>query len=303
MQDAKPSECPKGDRGSELEVCFKNILFLQTGAVHNRTAFLFDYPTHPCYNYSSKKNHGGKCMHYYEYGKENDKTIVFLHGANFVHSFGRQYPLAEKYHLIIPHIMGYGDAADEIFDTETAVKQLASFIADIGKKVTLVGFSLGAQLSVKLCAEYPQYFTSAIIVSPWLIKKEPMLSNVMAMNEKQFASFKNKRLCGFIGFMNGLPKEQRKEFVAQMQNVRIETVRSSVDNGITLETINGFENAYFPMIALAGSKEQTEVHDSVKGLAAMNKNCRYEIWDKAAHNIPPVFSKRFNELIIRMAEI
>ena len=49
-------------------------------------------------------------MHYYEYGKENDKTIVFLHGANFVHSFGRQYPLAEKYHLIIPHIMGYGDA-------------------------------------------------------------------------------------------------------------------------------------------------------------------------------------------------
>lgn len=55
--------------------------------MHNRTAFLFDYPPHPCYNYSNKKNHGGKCMHYYEYGKENDKTIVFLHGANFVHSF------------------------------------------------------------------------------------------------------------------------------------------------------------------------------------------------------------------------
>ena len=43
-------------------------------------------------------------MHYYEYGKENDKTIVFLHGANFVHSFGRQYPLAEKHHLIIPQM-------------------------------------------------------------------------------------------------------------------------------------------------------------------------------------------------------
>ena len=30
LHEAKPSECPKGDRGSELEVCFKNILFLQT---------------------------------------------------------------------------------------------------------------------------------------------------------------------------------------------------------------------------------------------------------------------------------
>ena len=25
-----------------------------------------------------------------EYGKENDKIIVMLHGAYFVHSFGRQ---------------------------------------------------------------------------------------------------------------------------------------------------------------------------------------------------------------------
>ena len=101
-----------------------------------------------------------------------------------------QYPLAEKISLVI-HISGLQRMPQiKVFDTETAVKQLASFIADIGKKVTLVGFSLGAQLSVKLCAEYPQYFTSAIIVSPWLIKKEPMLSKVMAMNEKQFASFR-----------------------------------------------------------------------------------------------------------------
>ena len=40
LHEAKPSECPKGDRGSELEVCFKNILFLQTEAVHQGDARL-----------------------------------------------------------------------------------------------------------------------------------------------------------------------------------------------------------------------------------------------------------------------
>ncbi len=30
LHEAKPSECPKGDRGSKLEVCFKNRLFLQS---------------------------------------------------------------------------------------------------------------------------------------------------------------------------------------------------------------------------------------------------------------------------------
>ena len=32
LHEAKPSECPKGDRDSKLEVCFKNILFLQAEA-------------------------------------------------------------------------------------------------------------------------------------------------------------------------------------------------------------------------------------------------------------------------------
>ena len=30
LHEAKPSECPKGDRDNKSEVYFKNILFLQT---------------------------------------------------------------------------------------------------------------------------------------------------------------------------------------------------------------------------------------------------------------------------------
>ena len=31
-----------------------------------------------------------------EYGKENSSIIVMLHGANFVHCFGKQYCLSDK---------------------------------------------------------------------------------------------------------------------------------------------------------------------------------------------------------------
>ena len=54
------------------------------------------------------------------------------------------------------------------------------------------------------------------------------------------------------------------------------------------------------MYALAGEKEQIEVTESVKAMAEKNPNCRYEIWEKAAHNIPPLFYKRFNELILNV---
>lgn len=236
-----------------------------------------------------------------EYGKDNKSVIVMLHGANFVHCFGRQYSLAEKYHVVVPHIMGFGNEAERAFDAEICIQELADYIRSFENKVLLIGFSLGAQLAFKLISEHPELFYAAIIVSPWLNKEEPELSEVLRMNEKQFYSLKKKWLCNVIGMMNGLPSEQRKEFVRQMQQVKIETVRTSVDNGITFDSVPGFENVDFPVIALAGGKEQQSVLDSVKRMAETNNNCRYEIWEKAAHNIPPVFSKRFNKLITETA--
>ena len=224
-----------------------------------------------------------------------------LHGANFVHCFGRQYTLAEKYHIVVPHIMGFGKEAHKVFDADICISELADYTRSFDSKVLLIGFSLGAQLAFKLISEHPDLFYAAIIVSPWLNKEQPELSEVLRMNEKQFYSLKKKWLCNIIGMMNGLPSAQRKEFVRQMQEVKVETIRNSVDNGITFDSTQGFENVDFPVIALAGAKEHRSVLNSVKEMAETNNNCRYEIWEKAAHNIPPMFSERFNKLIMETA--
>ena len=240
-------------------------------------------------------------MYVEEYGKENRSVIVMLHGANFVHCFGRQYTLAENYHIVVPHIMGFGKEAHRVFDTDICISELADYIRSFDSKVLLIGFSLGAQLAFKLISEHPDLFYAAIIVSPWLKKGQPELSAVLRINEKQFNSLKKKWLCNVIGMMNGLPSAQRKDFVRQMQEVKIETIRNSVDNGITFDSAREFEKVDFPVIALAGGKEQQSVQDSVKRMAEINKNCRYEIWEKAAHNIPPMLTKQFNRLITETA--
>lgn len=235
-----------------------------------------------------------------EYGRENEKTIVMLHGAHFVHSFGRQYSLSKDYHIIVPHIMGFGDNADRIFQTDECISELAEYIKSLNKKVMLVGFSLGAQLAFRLVSEYEELFESAIIVSPWLIKEEPLLSKMADLNLKQLKQLKNRVICGFTGMMNGLPPKQCKEFILQMQNVKEETVHNIVYNGITIESVPQFADISIPVVALAGGKEQKEVQDGIRKMSEINENCRCEIWDKAAHNIPPLFAKRFNEMICSM---
>ena len=236
-----------------------------------------------------------------EYGKGNPKTIVMLHGANFVHSYGRQYPLSKEYHLVVPHIMGFGDHTEKVFDTEECIKELVDYFKSLNKKVMLVGFSLGAQLAFKLVSEYEALFDSAIIVSPLLIKGETLLTEIADLNKKQLRQLKNKFMCRIIGTMNGLPPKACKEFVLQMQNVSEETMHNVVYNGISLESVPQFMDVKIPVVALAGGKEQEEVHNSIRKMAEMNQNCRYEIWEKAAHNIPPLFAKKFNELICLMA--
>ena len=232
-----------------------------------------------------------------EYGKNNSKTLVMLHGAHFVHTFGRQYSLSKEFHIVVPHIMGFGDNTERIFQSDECIKELADYIKSLNKKVILIGFSLGAQLAFKLVAEYEELFESAIIVSPWLVKEEPFLSEIAEINKKQLRKLKNRLICGFMGIMNGLPPKALNEFVSQMQNVKEETVHNIVYNGITIDSVPKFADVKIPVIALAGEKEQDAIRDSIKKMAEINSNCRYEIWDKASHNIPPLFAKRFNELI------
>jgi len=49
----------------------------------------------------------------------------------------------------------------------------------------------GAQIAFKLVAEHEALFECAIIVSPWLMKEEPMISKIMEMNKKQLKQLWN----------------------------------------------------------------------------------------------------------------
>lgn len=236
-------------------------------------------------------------MYFDEHGNKENPTIVMLHGAFFVETYGRQYSLCDRFHMVIPHIKGFGKAAAETFTTKSAIIELEELIRGFAP-VYLVGFSLGAQLGFKLLTERSELFRRAIIVSPWLVNKEVIPEEIMDANMKQLRQMKKRSFSHMIALINGMPKLQRTEFIDAMQLVSEKTVRNCVDNGISFDYVRGFEECKVPTLVIAGSKEQEDVVNSVKYMAEINACCNYEIWEKAAHNIPPVFAKRFNKKIV-----
>ncbi|MBQ7714777.1 MAG: alpha/beta hydrolase [Clostridia bacterium] len=233
-------------------------------------------------------------MYFDEYGSKENPSVLMLHGAFFTDSFCRQYKLSDKYRLIVPHIKGFGRAANETFDADVAVRELED-LTERFAPVYLVGFSLGAQLAFRLVSEKPEYVRKAIIVSPWLVNKETITEEMMNGNLKMLSQLKNRLFSGVIGFSMGLSKEKRNEFSGSMRLVSEETVRKCVDNKISFETVPGFRKIKVPVLALAGSREAPDIIESVKRMSEINDYCRCELFENAKHNIPTAYAKRFNQ--------
>ena len=232
-----------------------------------------------------------------ELGASSLPTVVLLHGAFFPDCFAKQAPLAEQFHMVIPHIMGFGKAADETFETEAALTQIKELIFRLNPPVYLVGFSLGAQLGFRLLADAPMLFRRAVLVSPWLLKKDQIPEKVMRGNLKMLAQLKQPFVCGLIGRANGMAKQARVELVHSMQLVSEQTVRNCVDNGICFESAPRYAECRVPTLALAGKREAAVIQDSVRCMEERNPLCTFQLWERARHNIPQMFANRFNQTL------
>ena len=88
------------------------------------------------------------------FGGDNNKAKMLI--RNFImERFLERIALSQyrNYHIIVPHIMGFGDETERIFETDTCAEELYLYIKSLNKKVLLIGFSLGAQLAFKLVSD------------------------------------------------------------------------------------------------------------------------------------------------------
>lgn len=208
-----------------------------------------------------------------EYDRENNKIIVMLHSLNNVYTFREQYKLKNKYRIIVPHLMGFGDETNKIFNAEKQIDILHNFIKTLNQKVTLVGFSLGAEIALKLLCEHKEFFNAAVIISPWLCKdNNEFLEQVKKGALNGLKLTKIKWICWILCILNKIPKTYRKNFINQMKHVSQETVISAVDNKVSLKTITNFNRIDIPVMVLVGENEMDVVKVSANKLKEANPN-------------------------------
>ena len=112
-------------------------------------------------------------MKYREYGRENQETMIFLHGGGL--SWWNYREEAEKlrnrYHIIIPILDGHSGSDQQFTSIEENAEHIIGYIDENlrGKVLLMGGLSLGAQVLLEILSRRNEICKYALVESAMVI--------------------------------------------------------------------------------------------------------------------------------------
>lgn len=229
-------------------------------------------------------------MHVEFRGREGAPPVLLLHGGGVAgwmwEPLARE--LGEDWRLLIPDLPGHGRSAGQPYESHAAtLAALRGLLAGTtgGTKVTVIGFSLGAQLAILLAATQPARVSGAVIVSAQAkpLRFSGPLPGLLGLaaplaRRRWFAELQARELA--------IPAALLEEYVATSADISRDTLVAATRENLTFEVPRAW--AQFPgrALVLAGERERRLMLDSAAAIAAALPGAEAEIVERCGHGIP-----------------
>lgn len=240
-------------------------------------------------------------LYFSEYGDKEAPLMMFLHGGGVSGwMWDRQIEYFSNYHCLVPDLPGQGLSNKEvIFSIKSSAEILVDLINDKakGKKVIVIGFSLGAQILVQMLSMKPDLINYAIINSalvrpmPFvtrLIKPSILLTSPLIKN-RSFSKLQAKTL--YLG------KSHYEQYYNESYQMKSETLIRILKENMSFGIPDHFNRASGQILITAGEKEKGMMKKSVHDLVQCNSNCEGLIIPDVGHGVSLAKPELFNEMI------
>lgn len=229
------------------------------------------------------------------YGDEKNPPILFLHGGGVggwmweeqVRYFQRDYfLLIPKLPLSNPH-----------FKIQHTAEELIKFINENikNRKVILVGFSIGAQISIEMIGNNSSKIQAAMINSPLVI---PINNRWMDISLKYSYPLTRSRLFAKLQASSmGIPDHLFDTYFEESMQLSKDAFLNMMKENMSFKVPNSFYETKIPLLYTIGSKEQKIVKQSFNQLKSKSLNVNGFIFEKVAHNAPFKASAQFNQVL------
>lgn len=240
-------------------------------------------------------------LHFTEFGDKSKPLMIFLHGGGVGNwMWDKQIQYFTHYHCVVPILPEHGIKNDEVkFSIKHSAEELIKLIEEKaeGKKVIVIGFSLGSQVIIQMLSMKPNLVDIAIInsasVRPMPISKKlikPMISLAFPLIKyRWFSKLQAKTL--YIG------EDYFEKYYEESCQIKRDTLVRVLEENMSFELPKEFKNATGRILVTVGEKEKSIMKKSAKDIVEENSNCTGVVVPKIGHGAPLAIPDFFNRMV------
>lgn len=222
-----------------------------------------------------------------EYGKQNEKTIVLLHGGGLSWWNYRSEAelLCDRFHVVLPFLDGHGDSDAEFVSIEKNADRIIALIDSRfkGGVFLIGGLSLGGQILLEILSKradicsYAIIESAAVIPSPMtnVLIKPSFATGYGLMKKKWFA----KKQFQYLHIRDELFEDYFRDTPKVSKRSMIAFLKASTD----YKAKPGLKKSRAKVRIVVGGKEKQNMLRSAKRIREMIPDSSLEIKDGLYH--------------------
>ncbi|GAA2831623.1 alpha/beta fold hydrolase [Leucobacter komagatae] len=215
--------------------------------------------------------------------------VLFLHGGGVAGWMWRPVldVLAGGLRAIVPDLPGHGSSGsvDYVSHDETLAR-LADLIRDRAPRgVTVVGFSLGGQLALRLASEHPELVRAALVVSAETTPA-PAQAATLALLRASAPLAKREWFAKLQARQLGVPATLLGRYITDSARVSEATLLASVKENISFTLPDGWAAFAGPATVVVGTKERGLMRASAELTHAALPHSTLVVAERAGHDAP-----------------
>ncbi len=228
-------------------------------------------------------------MHVSRFGPEEGSPVLLLHGGGVAgwmwNSLRRS--LESKCNVLVPDLPGHGQSADEPYRSHTDTVDALSQVLSHGDSTpaVVIGFSLGAQLTIELASKYPELVDRAMVVSAQA-KAMPFTGLTLRALGAAAPLARNRRFARMQARELFVPPELMEEYLDTSAHITKATLLAAVGDNMRFELPAAWSGFRGQALVMVGRRERALMRDSAAAIHTALPGSEIEIVDGCGHGIP-----------------